>query len=79
MESNNSTIIEYTNSRPGPVEITVYSIMGQKISTIENSYQPSGTHEARFVHTLTGQSLMPLIYRIQSGGQVYSGKFVAAN
>jgi len=68
MESNNSTIIEYTTARPGQVEVAIYSIMGQKISTIEQSYLPSGTHEARLVHTMTGQSLMPLIYRIQSGG-----------
>lgn len=78
-ESNNSTIIEYTISRPGPVEVAVFSVMGQKIAVLEQDYKQSGTHESRFVHTMTGQSLVPLIYRIQCGGKVYSGKFIAAN
>jgi len=78
-ETNNSTIIEYATARPGNVEVAIYSIMGQKMTTLEKGYKPSGKHELRFVHSQTGQSLIPLIYRIESGGQVYSGKFIAAN
>lgn len=78
-ETNNSTIIEYTTVRPGRVRVEIISILGQKIQTLVDTYQPEGTHQARFLHNRTGQSVLPLLYRIETGGKVYSGKFVAAN
>lgn len=74
-----STSIEYNLDRPGNVEVSVFSIMGQKITTIDKGYKSRGPQQSLFVNRLTGMSIAPLIYRIETGGKVYSGKFVVTN
>jgi len=75
------TIIEYTLDRPGPVELSIYSVMGQKVTTLINKeYKLRGTHQAHYSNRFYGASSAPLIYRIVTGqGKQYSGKFVVAN
>jgi len=41
---NSSTIINYHLAQPARVEIAIYNILGQKIQTLVNEKQQSGTH-----------------------------------
>ncbi len=72
-------IIEYTLDRPGPVEISIFSVMGQKVTTLVSEYQLKGKHQAHYNTRFHGTSTAPLIYRIVNGGKQYSGKFVVAS
>ncbi len=68
-------IIDYEIARPGQVQIEVFTIMGQKIQTLVNEYQPSGKHTASFQQH-HGLSPAMMVYRIISGGIGVSGKMV---
>jgi len=69
-------VIEYHLDRPGNINVSIFSVMGQKVSTLVNGYQVAGQHEALYVNSYGAMSTMPLVYRIEAGGKVYSGKFI---
>ncbi len=71
------TIIEYHLDRPGNIQVSVFSIMGQRLATLVNEYQQTGKHEALYQSHYHGISTMPLVYRIEVGGKLYSGKFIS--
>jgi len=72
-------VINYTLDRPGNINLTVYTIMGQKLKTLHHGYQTSGAHQANFILPYGGYSALPLVYKIEAQGRSYSGKFVMAN
>lgn len=41
---NAATQIEYTLDRDGIVQLAVFNILGQRVATLENSFQPAGNH-----------------------------------
>jgi len=43
---NASTTINYSLSYPGNVKIIIYDILGRKVSTLVDKYQPAGYHQA---------------------------------
>ena len=45
---NASTVIRYTMSHPGPVELVIYNLAGQKIQTLVTGERMAGTHTARW-------------------------------
>ncbi len=71
--------ISYTLERPGNIDLTVYTIMGQKLKTIHHGYQIQGTHNSDFSLPFGGYNTLPLIYKLEAQGKVYSGKFIIAN
>ena len=74
-----ATYIEYELERPGNVEVSVFSVMGQKIATLHKGYLLQGKHQNLFRNHMVGLNTLPLIYRIQVDGKIYSGKFVINN
>ena len=73
------TDIHYELDRPGNVNLSIYTMMGQKVQTLVNGYQFAGKQRETFSNRTYGFSTLPLIYRIEANGKVYSGKFVAVN
>ncbi len=41
---NAATQIEYSLDRDGIVQLTVFNLLGQRVATLENSFQPAGNH-----------------------------------
>ncbi len=74
--SNGCCNIVYELSRPGAVTLDIFTIMGQKVATLVNEYQQEGVHEAVFVSPNAGSNGALYHYRIQSGNEIVSGKFV---
>ncbi|MBK6364375.1 MAG: T9SS type A sorting domain-containing protein [Saprospiraceae bacterium] len=70
-----SYTIEYDLSRPGNATVEVYTILGQKISTLVEEYQSEGRHEALFINRQFGLSRAVYLYVIRSGQSKVSGKF----
>lgn len=68
--------IQYELDRPGNLELSVYTFMGQKISTLASRYHRAGEHKVKFENRQFGLSAAPLIYRIVVNGQQYTGKFI---
>lgn len=77
LHDNGSCTIYYELSRPGNIEVAVYTIMGQKVATLVQTYQSEGRHEAIFTHQHIGLSANMYVYSIKSGKTMVSGKFVA--
>lgn len=74
--ADGSYTIEYEISRPGQIDVEVYTIMGQKISTLVHEYQDRGKHQAVFINQHVGLSSSMYIYVIRSGSASVSGKFL---
>ncbi len=45
---NPTTAIEFSLTRTGPVTLTVYDLLGQKVQTLLDRVQPAGRHSVRF-------------------------------
>lgn len=71
-----STLIEYELKRPENVNVTVYSIMGQKLANLAHGYHMAGKHQVRFVNSVAGLKVAPLVYKIETTTNQYSGKFI---
>ena len=71
---NPSTNIPFQLSEASKVEISVYSILGQKVATIVNELYPAGAHSIQW----NAQDLASgvYIYRMQAGGFTQTRKFV---
>lgn len=76
MNAYGSYTIYYEISRPGQIEVDIFTIMGQKITTLVNEYQMAGPHEAVFINQSIGLTAAMYVYRIRSGKSMVSGKFV---
>jgi hypothetical protein len=74
--ADGSYTIEYEISRPGQIDVEVYTIMGQKITTLVHEYQDRGQHQAVFINQHMGLSSSMYIYVIRSGSASVSGKFL---
>ena len=48
---NPNTAIEFSLTRTGPVTLTVYDLLGQKVQTLLDGVQPAGRHSVRFSGT----------------------------
>ncbi|MBK9254768.1 MAG: DUF1501 domain-containing protein [Saprospiraceae bacterium] len=76
MNANGSYTIYYELSRPGNIVVDIYTIMGQKITTLVNEYQLEGPHEEVFINQNFGLTAAMYVYRIRSGRSMVSGKFM---
>jgi hypothetical protein len=43
---NAQTTISYSLAEPGPVTLTIYNLLGQKVATLFDGIQPAGEHKA---------------------------------
>ncbi len=69
-------VIDYELDRPGTVNLTIFTLMGQKLATLENGYKMNGKHQAYFSNRYQTLSKMPLVYRLVVNDKKYSGKFI---
>lgn len=69
-------VIEYHLTRPAQINVAIFSVMGQKVASLVNAYQQAAKHEALYTNGFGTLRTMPLIYRIEVDGKVYSGKFI---
>jgi hypothetical protein len=65
---NPSTVIRYQIQKSGPVQLTVYDVLGREVTTLVNGVQQEGAHEIRFDGG--GLSSGVYIYRIRTNGSV---------
>lgn len=76
INGDGSHTIYYELARAGNVEVDIYTIMGQKITSLVQAYQSEGPHEALFINQNIGLSSAIYIYKIRSGKSIVSGKFM---
>ncbi len=62
---NPSTSIRYNLMKPGMVTLTVYDILGRRVSTLVNNYQTAGAHTVSFDASKLASGVY--IYRINAG------------
>ena len=71
---NTSTLITYSIPQPSNVTITVYDILGNKISTLVNEYKTAGNYDVEFdAITLTSGVYL---YQLQANGFVQMKKLI---
>tara|TARA_R110000868_G_scaffold410693_6_gene699891 strand:- start:11035 stop:14199 length:3165 start_codon:yes stop_codon:yes gene_type:complete len=71
---NPSTNIPFTLSEASRVEISVYSILGQKVATIVNGLYPVGSHNIQWDARNLASGVY--IYRMQAGGFSQTRKLI---
>jgi len=71
---NPETTIPYSLAQAGPVTITIYNLLGQKVRTLVDDYQTVGLHTVKF--DARDYSSGVYIYRIVSGTFSATRKFV---
>ena len=65
---NPSTRIRYSVVEPGTVKLEVYSLLGEKIFTLVNGFQPAGSYEVDVTFASAPSGLY--LYRLESEGKV---------
>jgi hypothetical protein len=76
---NPSTKICYTLKNPGPAELSVYNIKGQKVATLVNTEMTAGNHEVVWNgkdENGVGVSSGIYFYRLESGSVSLTKKMI---
>ncbi len=71
---NPTTTIRYEVAKAGPVRLTVYNILGQRVSVLVNTRQPAGSHQVTFNASQLASGLY--FYRLQAGNKVFVKKML---
>lgn len=71
---SNSTVIAYELSSPADVKLDIISITGQKVKSLVNKRQYSGTHEVNFSRNALPDGIY--FYKLDTGSSVTIGKMV---
>ncbi len=71
---NPSTIVRYQLPKSALVNMTVYDILGRRVSVLVNERKNAGVHEVRF--DATGLSSSVYFYRLTAGSYVETRKLV---
>jgi len=70
---NNSTMINYQLPQTCDVELSIYNLLGQKVSTLVSEKQPAGSYEAAW--NATGFASGIYIYQLKAVGQEQNAVF----
>ncbi|MBN2411920.1 T9SS type A sorting domain-containing protein [candidate division KSB1 bacterium] len=76
---NPTTTIEYKLPESGKIKLTVYNVMGQKVATLHNGFQRTGTHQVIWNGTDDlGKAVTSGVYfyRLEAGSFVKSVKMI---
>lgn len=76
---NPETVIEYQLTHAAAVELTVYNLMGRRVTTLVNQTQPAGSYRVSWDGTdLSGARVASGVYfyRLQAGGEDLAKKMV---
>ena len=69
---NPTTTIEFTLTNPQVVRLTVYNMLGQRISTLARGPHPGGRHQVQFDGSGLASGIY--LYRLEATGDVVTGK-----
>ena len=72
--ANPATTIHYSITDPSMVKINIYSISGQKVATLVDSFMSAGQHSAVFDGSKLGSGIY--FYRFESAGFSKTGKIM---
>ncbi len=76
---NPGTVIPYTLSEPSHVELTIYSILGQKVQTLVSDYQSPGDHQVYWKgcdRNGYGVAAGVYLYTLSAGGSFQAKKML---
>ena len=71
---NTSTVIRYKLPKPTNITLDIYDILGRKVETLKDEYQPAGYHQA--IWQADGFSSGVYFYKLTAGEYVKSKKMV---
>ncbi len=74
---NPRTVIAYTVTNPGPVQVTIHDVSGRRVATLDRSERPAGRHELIWEgRDDNGKLLGSGVYfvRVESAGEVRARK-----
>ncbi len=71
---NPTTTIRYELARPGPVRLTVYNVLGQRVTVLVDSRQTAGEHHVTFNASQLGSEVY--FYRLRVDDKVLVGKML---
>lgn len=71
---NPATTIRYYLPKNSQVKLDIFDLMGQKISTLVNTVQTQGIHEARFNASALSSGVY--FYKFESNNKVLTGKLI---
>ena len=71
--------IVFDLDRPGQIELSIFTMLGQKVVTLVNGYKMAGRHEVVFPSRQFSITRQTAVYRIFDGKRQYSGKFIVNN
>lgn len=71
-----STTLRYRLAEDGMVYLSVYDVLGREVAVLVNEVQQTGQHKVDFNATRLPSGLY--IYRLSTGGNVFSGKMLLA-
>ncbi|HGY55492.1 MAG TPA: T9SS type A sorting domain-containing protein, partial [Caldithrix abyssi] len=71
---NPETVIRYQLPEAGPVQLSVYNALGQKVQELVNEKQEAGNYTVKF----NGQTLASgvYLYKLQTGNNVLTRKMI---
>jgi hypothetical protein len=72
---NSSTVIPFRLTKPSTANVTIFSVLGQKVATLLSN-APLDEGEHALVWNASGQPSGVYIYRLESGTQIVSRKMV---
>ena len=71
---NPTTIINYQLAVGGPVNLSVFNLVGQKVATLIAEKKPAGSHQVEFSATNLASGIY--LYRLEAGGFVRTRKMI---
>ncbi|MBN1998584.1 T9SS type A sorting domain-containing protein [candidate division KSB1 bacterium] len=71
---NPTTNITYHLVQPGPVELTVYDLLGHKVATLVDRIQQAGSYSVQFDASGLGSGVY--VYKLTTGSHVYTQKMM---
>ncbi|MCB0276314.1 MAG: T9SS type A sorting domain-containing protein, partial [Calditrichaeota bacterium] len=71
---NPATTIVYALPEQATVELTVYNLLGESVTTLVKGTQSAGRHEVRWQPGELSSGIY--LYQLQVGAQRYSGKMI---
>ena len=71
---NPSTVIRYHLAETGPIDLSVYNLLGQKVRQIINTRQETGTYEVSF--NAEGLASGVYVYKLKTRQEVFTRKMV---
>ena len=71
---NPSTTITFTTAETGPVRLSVYDLLGRRVTTLVEGVLPAGMHQARW--EAGGMAGGVYLYRLEAGGVVRTRRMI---